>query len=214
MKKDIAREKAIELYSNNSWEKFLSNFKFWEEPYEVVNKMIPDKGMVIELGCGEGLLTNYLALSSPKRKIVGYELVAGRLKLAKKGIKNTKYAVADATKQKLEKADVYVLFHVLHHLPSKSSQQKLLEKIKPVLKKKGKLIIVDVHVSFGIRYIAAWIADHFLVPWVFEKRFYTRAYFRTEKEWKKLLKDLGYKVKTKIETKGRPFPNIIFECKA
>lgn len=210
---DIARQKAIDLYSNNDWEKFLSNFKFWEEPYEVVNKMIPKSGMIVELGCGEGLLTNYLAISEPKRKIIGYELVPERLESAKKKIKNTTYKVADVTKLALPKADIFILFHVLHHLPSKASQEKLLTDIKKALNKNGKLIIVDVHVSFDIKYLAAWIADHFLVPWVFEKRFYTRAFFRTAREWKLLLKKTGYKTKTKIETQGRPFPNIIFECK-
>lgn len=213
MLKDQARQKAIDLYSKTWWENFLSNFKFWEEPYEVVNKMIPKNGTIIELGCGEGLLTNYLAISEPKRKIVGYELVPERLASAKKKIKNTTYKVADVTKLSLPKADVFVLFHVFHHLPSKLSQEKLLMDIKKALNKNGKLIIVDVHVSFDIKYIAAWFADHFLVPWVFEKRFYTRAYFRTENEWLKLLKKIGYKVRTSKETKGRPFPNIIFDCK-
>lgn len=208
---DLARQKAIELYSRNSWENFLSHFKFWEEPYEVVNKMIPKSGTIIELGCGEGLLTNYLAISEPKRKIIGYELVPERLVAAKKKIKNTTYKVADVTKLKLFKADIFILFHVLHHLPSKTDQEKLLINIKKYLNKNGKLIIVDVHVSFDIKYLVAWFADHFLVPWVFENRFYTRAYFRNAGEWKSLLKKIGYKTKTKIETKGRPFPNIIFE---
>jgi len=213
MLKDQARQKAIDLYSKTLWEKFLSNFKFWEEPYEVVNRMISKNGTIVELGCGEGLLTNYLALSEPKRKIIGYELVPERLASAKKKIKNTTYKVADVTKLSLPKADFFVLFHVLHHLPSKLSQEKLLMDIKKALNKNGKLIIVDVHVSFDIKYLAAWFADHFLVPWVFEKRFYTRAYFRTENEWLKLLKKIGYKVRTSKETKGRPFPNIIFDCK-
>lgn len=213
MLKDQARQKAIDLYSKTLWENFLSHFKFWEEPYEVVNKMIPKGGTVIELGCGEGLLTNYLAISEPKRKIVGYELVSERLASAKKKIKNTTYKVADVTKLKLPKADVFILFHVLHHLPSKLSQEKLLMDIKKALNKNGKLVIVDVHVSFDIKYLAAWFADHFLVPWVFENRFFTRAYFRSESEWMILLKKIGYTIKTKVETKGRPFPNIIFDCK-
>lgn len=213
MLKNKARQQAIDLYSNNWWENFLSHFKFWEEPYEVVNKMISKNGIIVELGCGEGLLTNYLAISEPKRKITGYELVPERLKSAKKKVKNTIYKVADVTNLTLPKADVFILFHVLHHLPSKVSQEKLLTNIKKALNKNGKLIIVEVHVSFSIRYIAAWFADHFLVPWVFEGRFFTRAYFRNADQWKLLLKKIGYKTKTKIETKGRPFPNIIFECK-
>jgi len=207
-----SKQQAINLYQTNLWEKFLSNFKFWEEPYEVVNKMLTKSGTITELGCGEGLMTNYLALSSPKRQIIGYEIVPERLKIAKKNIKNTLYEVGDIVEIPFPKSDALILFHVLHHLPSKSAQEKVLIKAKKALKKNGKLVIVDVHVRPTIKYYAAWIADHFLVPWVFEKRFYTRAYFRTEQEWLTLLKKIGYKVKTSEETTGRPFPNIIFEC--
>lgn len=207
-----AREKAISLYKDNWWEKFLSNFKFWEEPYEIIEKMLPDRGVIVELGCGEGLLANYLAIASPKRKVIGFEIVPERLALAKKGIKNTKYYVGDIVDVLFPKADAFVLFHVLHHLPSREAQKVVLKKVKKSLKSRGKLIIVDVYIEPSLKYLGAWIADHFLVPWVFEKRFYTRAYFRKEKEWVSLLKKLGYKVKVTLEVRGRPFPNIIFEC--
>lgn len=207
-----ARERAIALYRNSLWEVFLSKFKFWEEPYEVVEKLLPNQGIITELGCGEGLLTNYLALAAPKRKIIGIELVPERLKRAKKGIKNTAYAVGDIVKIPFPKSDVFILFHVLHHLPGKAPQEAVLEKVKSSLKKGGKLVIVDVHVTPSLKYVAAWIADHFLVPWVFEQRFFTRAYFRKKHEWISLLKRLGFSVKSSEETKGRPFPNVIFDC--
>jgi len=207
-----AREKAIGLYAGSLWEKFLSNFKFWEEPYEVVDRMLPKKGVITELGCGEGLMSNYLAISEPKRKVIGYEIVPERLELAKKGIKNTEYYVGDIIDIPYPKSNALILFHVLHHLTSKKAQEKVLKKAKKALKKGGKLVIVDVHVKPTIKFVAAWFADHFLVPWVFEKRFYTRAYFRKEEDWIKLLKKLEFKVKTTEETVGRPFPNIIFEC--
>lgn len=210
---DTARQKAISLYSGGLWESFLSKFKFWEEPYEIVDSILPKVGIITELGCGEGLLTNYLALSSPRRKIIGYELVPERLAIAQKGIKNTFYSVGDIVKIPFPSSDAIILFHVLHHLPSKKAQEEVLLKAKKSLKKHGKLVIVDVHVTPTIKYIAAWIADHFLVPWVFEKKFYTRAYFRKNYEWTHLLQKLGFNVSVSEETIGRPFPNIIFECK-
>ena len=206
------RRQAINLYKYKGWEKFLSNFKFWEEPYEIVERILPEEGVVIDLGCGEGLLANYLALASQKRKIVGFEIAPERLERAKKGIKNTTFKVGDIINLTYPKGDAYLLFHVLHHLPSKSAQEKVLEKISQKLKPGSKLIIVEVYVEPSIKYLAAWIADHFLVPWVFEKRFYTRAYFRKRENWLRLLKSIGYDVKVTMAVKGRPFPNIIFEC--
>lgn len=207
-----ARKVAIDLYKDNWWEKFLSNFKFWEEPYGVIEKMLPESGVIVELGCGEGLLANYLAISEPKRYVIGYEIVPERLALAKKGIKNTKYYVGDIVDVAFPKADAFVLFHVLHHLPSHKAQEEVLKKVKKSLNTGGKLIIVDVYIEPSIKYLAAWIADHFLVPWVFEKQFYTKTYFRKEKEWVGLLKRLGYNIKVTLAVKNRPFPNIIFEC--
>lgn len=207
-----AQRQAINLYAGSSWEAFLSKFKFWEEPYEVVDKMLPEHGRITDLGCGEGLLSNYLAIASPKRKITGYEISPERLMRAKKRVKNAFFFVGDIIKTSYPKADAVVLFHVLHHLPGKHAQEEVLKKAKNSLEKKGKLIIVEVHVKPTIKYLAAWVADHFLVPWVFEKRFLTRAYFRKEREWRTLLKKMGFKIKMTEATSGRPFPNIIFEC--
>lgn len=206
------RRHAINLYGGTAWETFLSKFKFWEEPYEVVEKILPKKGVILDLGCGEGLLANFLAISSPQRKIIGIEIAKERLARAKKGIKNTNFYVGDIVEVSYPKTDSIVLFHVLHHLPGRLAQEKVLQKAKNSLKKGGELIIVEVHVKPTIKYLSAWIADFFLVPWVFEKRFMTRAYFRKDKEWIKLLKSIGFKIKTTEETVGRPFPNIIFEC--
>ena len=206
------KNQAINLYAGTPWESFLSKFKFWEEPYEAVDRLLPTRGKILDLGCGEGLLSNYLAIASLQRKIFGIEIASERLMRAKKGIKNASFSVGDIIKVPYPKSDAVVLFHVLHHLSSKNAQEEVIKKAKDSLEKKGKLIIVEVHVKPTIKYLAAWFADHFLVPWVFEKRFYTKAYFRKEKDWLNLLKRIGFKVQAKEETSGRPFPNIIFEC--
>ena len=147
MKVLYAKERAIALYAGNLWESFLSKFKFWEEPYEVVNAMLPSRGIITELGCGEGLLANYLALASPKRKIVGIEIVPQRLAIAKKGLKNTTYYVGDIVNVPFPKSNAIIVFHVLHLLPGKHAQELVLQKAKNSLKIGGGLIIVDVHVK-------------------------------------------------------------------
>lgn len=203
---------TINLYSDTGWKSLFTKWKFWEEPYEELEKLIPDHGKIIDLGCGEGILANFLALSSNKRKVLGFEIDKTRLFVANRNIPNTQFKQADITKLTIPSCDVITLFHVLHHLDSYEEQEEVLKSCFKALKKNGKLLIVDVEIKPSIKYWTCWLADHFLVPWVFEKRFYTPAFFRTSKNWKKFLNKIGFYCEIIPAEAGRPFSNVILKC--
>ena len=63
----------------------------------------------------------------------------------------------------------------------------------------------------NIKYLISWLTDAFIVPILFEKKFYNlKFYYRNEREWKTLLKKIGFKVIVKPAHKGKPFSHIIF----
>lgn len=211
MKREII-DKTINLYKNTGWKYIFTIWKFWEEPYIELEKLIPKKCKVVDMGCGEGILANFLALISTDRKIVGFEIDKKRLAIAQRGIPNTEFKYGDATKLIIPNCDVITMFHVMHHLNSYKQQEDVVKKIFKNLKKGGKFLMVEVEIKPSLKYWTCWLFDYFFVPWIFEKRFYTRAYFRNSKDWKKLLTQIGFSCKIIPAEKNRPFSNVILEC--
>lgn len=203
---------TINLYADVGWKKWFSKWRFRNAPYIEVEKNIAKKGRIIELGCGEGIFSNYVALSSSKREVIGYELNEERIKEADRGLPNAKFKKADVTKLSLPKADTVVLFHVLHHLTSYKKQEELLQEIARLLKKGKKLVIVEVNMKFSLKFIVASLFDYFIVPVVFEKKLNDKIYFRKSEDWVRYIRNLGFSVKSKEVDRGMVFPHLILYC--
>lgn len=204
-------KEVIDLYRFTGWKKWFVSIRFWDAPFEELEKIVPKNGKIIDLGCGEGILANYLGISSRERRILGIEIDGDRLKDANRGLCNIEFKKGNVLKAKFPKADVILMVHLLHHLSSKEDQLKLLKKTKNCLTNGGKLVIVEVDNNPVIKYIISWLTDAFIVPILFEKKVYNFAfYYRKQREWKVLLKKIGFKVIIKSAHKGKPFSHVIF----
>lgn len=205
-------DQTISLYSGVGWKNLFSKIRFWDAPFIEVEKLIPKSGTILDLGCGEGIFTNYVALASSKRKIIGIELDKQRIIEADHGLKNVTFKYGDATKFDVPQVDTIIMFHLLHHLSSFKSQEDLIKKCAEKLPKRGKLIIVEVEPKFSFKYLLAFFTDHFLVPWIFEKRLHSPIYFRSREDWISLLKNNGLSCKVTSADKNKPFSHVIFNC--
>ena len=212
MKEELVMDKLLKLYYGLGWKSLFARIRLMDAPYNQTESLIQKNGTIVELGCGEGLFSNYLALKCEERKIIGIEIDKQRFKQANRNLKNTKFMFGDATRANIPKCDVIVMMHLLHHLHSFKDQEKLLTECIKKINKNGKIIIVEVDPRISIKYLFAFIADHFLVPWIFEKRLYSKIYFRKRKDWISLLNKLGFEVKAYAADKHMPFSHIIFEC--
>ncbi len=208
LSKNSKVNQLIKLYPNDKFIKI----RFWDAPYLEVETIISKNSSIIDLGCGDGFFANFLAISSKKRKVFGIEINKSRIISADKGLQNTRFLSGDITKTKLPKTDVVVLFHVLHHLTSFKTQNKLLNVCSKQLKKNGKLIIVEVEPKISYRYLIAWLVDHFLVPWIFDRKFYSPIYFRRGQDWVTLLNQLAFKTKVTNLERDKPFSHVLIEA--
>lgn len=206
--------KTVNLYSKAGWKSIFAKLRFWYAPYKEVEELIPANGTVVDLGCGEGILSNYIGLCSRNRRVIGIEIDKNRIKDANHGMSNVNFLKANITRDDLPQADVIICFQLLHHLKSFEIQEELIKKCIKNLNKKGKIIIDEIRVDYTLRYWLTWIADHFLVPLFFEKRLYSRILFRSVSEWKRLLEKMGLSCNIIIPKEtNKPFANVIFECR-
>ena len=115
-------------------------------PFEKIMQHVPLKGTIVDVGCGYGLLSNLLALTSPERDVIGIDLSPRRIRVAQRTVKdrrNIKFLLQDASSLRVEKCDVFVMSDFLHHL-SYRHQEELLAVCCQKLSKNGLLIIEEV----------------------------------------------------------------------
>lgn len=195
--------KTKEFYRRLGWPSLFARIRFFTAPYEKLEKLVPKKGFIIDLGCGYGIFSHLLGLMGPKREILGIDLDLQKIKLAPQGARNVHFLQADITRLKLNRADVIVLVHVLHHLNSYQEQEKLLSECQKKISKKGKIIIAEVDRKPVLKYWLGWLADCLLYPG-------QKIFYRYPEDFKKIFSRLGFNAKIMRAEKNKPFAHIIY----
>lgn len=201
--------KVKRKYWGLNWPGIYTYWRYWEYPrYIKMEKMLPKKGVIIDLGCGYGIFTNFLAAAGPKRKIIALEFNKDKIKMAKRGYPNVQFLTGDITKAKVPQADAMILMHVLHHLESYREQEELLTACVKKLKKGGTLLIDEVYNQPPWKRHFGRIVDWLLYP--FQPIFY-----RFQPEMVKMLANYPLKIEKIENVDGRlaPFAQVVYLCK-
>lgn len=207
-------EKIIRLYQSGGFAETFAKIRIWDAPFESIEKIVARKGLVVDLGCGDGVITNHLALSGVGRKVIGIDFNPLRAKEAAKGIENVTILQGDILKIDFPQADTILLVHVLHHLSSYGQQAELINRCFFKLKNGGSLIIVEIKERPLLKFILTWLVDVFVFPILFEDRLLnSRVFYRSEKGWKSFLKNAGFTVKAISASSHKPFSHLLLHCK-
>ncbi len=59
-------------------------------PFEIMEEYIPEKGKILDLSCGNGMFSNYLAIKCQDREITGLDFSTKRMRIARKTIQRRK----------------------------------------------------------------------------------------------------------------------------
>ncbi len=137
-------EKAKAYYGLNDYYEVLSQAE--DYPNYILKKLIPivKNKVVLDAGCGTG---KYLELLQPYAKeLYGVDAAKGQLNIAKKKVnKNVELNCSDLEKTKFKDNTFDVIYSTwaLSTILDNNKKEKVLKELLRILKKKGKLILVE-----------------------------------------------------------------------
>ena len=116
---------------------------------EEIEQYLPDEGTIVDLGCGFGLFALYMAARNPRAKVIGLDVNAGRLAIARDaarrlGITNARFIEADLHDWRPDEpiAGAYAL-DVFHHVPV-AIGDRLLCDLFNCIEHGGRLLLKDI----------------------------------------------------------------------
>ncbi len=204
----IPRE-VYELYGGlRFWERWHVRLRWRLCPFLQIAGHIPAEGRIVDIGCGRGLLANYLALTGPARRVTGIDKQAPRIRAARasmEGRENIRFLLRDALDLEREEFDVIILSDMLHHL-APPAQEQLLGHCFRVLPAGGILLLEDVTPDPKWKWVVHFLIDRTL-------NLGRKQYFRALGEWVTLLKRIGFSVEHFPAHRGIPLPDFLLKCR-
>ena len=135
--------------------RFHTNIRWWTAPFEALEVQIPRSGNILEVGCGHGVFTTFLAVSSPDRSVVGIDIDGEKIALAKQSVLGLRNGEANLSFEHRASGDVplidggwdaIVFADVLYLLPVEARTALLAECVE-ALSPDGLLVVKEVDTS-------------------------------------------------------------------
>ncbi|MBY0471780.1 class I SAM-dependent methyltransferase [bacterium] len=164
-------------------------------PYSRMIQYLPQKGTIVDLGCGHGLLSLAVALERPECQVLGVDHDPKRLALASeasKGVGGVRYEEGSMSDVAIkEPVDAITIIDALHYF-APEEQERMIARCRDALKPGGTLLIREVDRSTGVRSIFNRAYERVAKLIKFTRSVEESAHYRQPEEWGQLLKRLGF----------------------
>jgi SAM-dependent methyltransferase len=192
----------------STWEFFYLRTRWRLCPFEVVESHVPRKGRILDFGCGYGMLSNFLALKSPQRQVLGIDLNKARIEVAKrssKGRPEVCFQLGDVRDFQGIPFDAVVMTDVLHHI-DEANVRVLLRIIRSCLSDHGTFVVLDVDRAPFRKFYATYLIDRLL-------NLSRSLHYRSQNLLIHLLGQSGFRVHQAIPAdQGLPLSDVIYLC--
>jgi len=188
--------RSVRLYTSLRWRLC---------PFEMIEGHVPESGVILDVGCGYGLLSNLIALRGKDRRVTGVDLSAKRIGVAQSTVRgrgNIRFVEQDVNDLVLGACDAVIMSDFLHHIPL-DVVRKLLVNISEKMAQDGLLIIQDVDRKPRWK---SWVAVGIDRSMNIGKKLY----HRSRAELQSLLEDIGFCVESFPVHKGLPLSDVLF----
>ena len=157
---------------------------------ESIEQHLPETGTVVDVGCGFGLFTLYLAMRRPQCHFVGVELsekrvTQARMAAAKLQVRNASFICAESASGDFpDRFHAAYCIDLLHHMPPQAADQ-LLERLYQGLEPGGTIVIKDINTHPRLM---LWFT--FLLDWLVNPK--DSFYYRHASTWQERLTEAGF----------------------
>jgi predicted exporter/SAM-dependent methyltransferase len=141
------RRSVHRLYSFQ--EPYVSQYAFWKlrtDPlFMALDSVIPAQGSILDLGCGYGVVANWLTLSSPERRVQGIDMDASKVRVALASSRlnpRVQFAERNVLTAAFPECDCVLMCDLLHYLPAERKRE-VLKRAYRALRPGGRLVLRD-----------------------------------------------------------------------
>ena len=175
-----------------------------------IGQYLPQRGTVLDVGCGFGLFSLYYASACPQLHIHGLDLNPRRVSTAtaaaeRLGLTNVNYEVKDARAFAVEREyQAAYMLDVIHHI-GRDEAQRLLTSIAESLPIGGVLIVKDVDTRPTYKRLFTRALDWAMDP-------SANVNYWSAGDLQVLLQQIGFRVYRHQMNDVMPYPHVLFIC--
>lgn len=177
---------------------------------EEIGQYLPERGHVLDLGCGFGLFGLYYALMGPERRVIGVDRNQARIEMAKEcakalAVRNVEFVHDDALAWSDDRTfDAIYVLDLIHHFP-RAEVEGALERLWGMLRPGGRLLLKDVSDRPVLKRMFTLALDRLLVG-------KEPIHYWSPKELTSLLRRIGFDVKLHTMNDILPYPHVLYVC--
>jgi 2-polyprenyl-3-methyl-5-hydroxy-6-metoxy-1,4-benzoquinol methylase len=146
---DAAAQRSLAAYAEESRTTRLHTRGRWGScPFRLVEAEVPRSGRILDIGCGHGIFTLYLALRSGARKVEGIDVDAEKIAIARRAADRCEsvavsFSSDDVAGLTPESCDAVTLVDVLYLL-GPPARRTLLDRASSLLAPGGVLVVKEI----------------------------------------------------------------------
>jgi SAM-dependent methyltransferase len=178
--------------------------------YATVLELLPERGLLLDVGCGEGYLLALARAQRPSLQLVGLDHDERRVAVARQALADEpdlQLLVGDLRGSELPRADMITCLDVLHYMPP-AQQDAALARMAEILAPGGSLLVRDGQADDGLRSAALRLSETLAVA--LGRHRGDGVFFRPAGALRAAMQALDLEVQVAPCREGTPFANLLF----